>query len=167
MHLLPLFVYPAWVGMRDLLGCRVGVPIVRVALGLGLFYQFCALLAPDRLEYSQVPITQGWWKIQDHRARAQNIMEGCNIVQQRQFPMRLGNIASVIRAAGEGRGITDPALRREFGNFWVVRLGRDLSCWVRGAVIFAWLGIAAGAATCLYRSLRRKQDDKKQMGSGL
>jgi hypothetical protein len=96
----------------------------------------------------------------------QNIMEGCSIIQDRQFPMRLGNIASVIRAVGEGRGITDPALRREFGNFWVVRLGRDLSGWVRGAVILAWLGIVAGAATCLYRSLRQKWD-RKQVGSGL
>ncbi len=167
VHLLPLFVYPAWVGMRDLLGHRVGVPIVKIALGLGFFFQLCTLLAPDRLEYSQVPITQGWWKIQDPRARMQNIMEGCSIIQDRQFPMRLGNIASVIRAVGEGRGITDPALRREFGNFWVVRLGRDLSGWVRGAVILAWLGIVAGAATCLYRSLRQKQGDRKQMGSGL
>jgi len=123
------------------------VPIVKIALGLGFFFQLCTLLAPDRLEYSQVPITQGWWKIQDPRARMQNIMEGCSIIQDRQFPMRLGNIASVIRAVGEGRGITDPALRREFGNFWVVRLGRDLSGWVRGAVILAWLGIVAGAAT--------------------
>ena len=167
VHLLPLFVYPAWVGMRDLLGRRVGVPIAGVALGLGLLFQLCALLAPDRLEYSQLPITQEWWKIQDHRARMQNIMEGCSVIQQRQFQMRLGNIASVILAVGEGGEIADPALRREFGNLWVVRLGRDLSGWARGAVIFAWLGIVAGAATCLYRSLRRKQGDKKQMGSGL
>ncbi len=69
VHLLPLFVYPAWVGMRDLLRRRVGVPIVGFALGLGLFFQLCALLAPDRLEYSKLPITQGWWKIQDARVR--------------------------------------------------------------------------------------------------
>jgi hypothetical protein len=47
----------------------------------------------------------------------------------------------------------DPVLRRVFGHLWVLRLVRDHSGWARGAVIFAWLGIFVGAATCLYRAL--------------
>ncbi len=69
--------------------------------------------------------------------------------------MRLGNIASVVRTVGEGRGITDRDLRREFGNLWVVRLARDRSGWARSAVILGWVGIVVGAAICLYRALRR------------
>ena len=144
VHLLPLFAYPAWVGMRDLLRRRVGVPIVAIALGCGLFFQLCGLLASMEVEYVQ---------LRKNQVPIPTLVEVCRIVREHQFAMRLGNIASVIRVVGEGGEIMDPVLRRVFGHLWVLRLVRDHSGWARGAVIFAWLGIFVGAATCLYRAL--------------
>jgi hypothetical protein len=155
VHLLPLFAYPAWVGMRDLLGRRLGAPIVRIALGLGLFFQLCALLAPERLEYSQVSITQGWESIQNHQERINKVQEGCWVVQNQQFAMRFENIASVIQAVAEGKTITDRELSAKFGSLWVLRLMRGRSAWISGTVILAWLTILTGATICLYYALRR------------
>jgi|RhiMethySRZTD1v2_1073278.scaffolds.fasta_scaffold24196_2 hypothetical protein len=148
VHLLPLFAYPAWVGIRDLLGRRMGAPIVAIVVGLGLCFQGSALLAPDRLEYNQLPINQ--W------TTTQNTEVGCRVILERQFAMRFGNLVTVLRAAGNGRlptEIKDPAIPRDFGNLWVYRLVFKYPGWVRVAAIFLWLVIVTAAVTCLYRAL--------------
>jgi hypothetical protein len=146
VHLLPLFAYPAWVGMRDLLRRRIGTPILWIIIGLGLFFQLCALFAPDQLEYSQVI------QAREHNP---NLPDPCDVVQEHQVAMRLGNIASAFRAVVKEDSITDWPLQAQFGNLWVFRLARDRSLWISGTVILVWLGIFIGAVACLYHSLQR------------
>jgi hypothetical protein len=169
VHLLPLFAYPAWVGMRDLLGRRIGAPVVAIALGLGLFFQLCGLLAPFWREYVQVydqlrksvPIADSsadsWWAPDD----SVELEQSCWLVYERQFAMRLGNIASSIRAVGEGKESTFRMLRtfaNLFANFWGLRMALDNSGWARMVVICTWLGIVVGAATCLYGAFYKGRD---------
>jgi hypothetical protein len=142
VHLFPLFAYPAWEGMRYLFARRMGKVLLATALGFGLFSQLCAMVGSDRIEYLQVlPIS----KLQ---------REVCPIVREHQFAMRVSNISSVIRLAGEDVKTKDPVLHREFGTLWGLRLARNLSPWAKATVVLTWLGIFAGAAACFRRALR-------------
>ena len=142
VHLLPLFAYPAWEGMRYLFARRVGKVLLATALGFGLFSQLCAMVGSDRVEYLQVlPI----YNLE---------RELCQVVREHQFAMRVSNISSVIRLAGEDVKTKDPVLNAEFGTLWGLRLARNLSPWGKAAVVLTWLGMFAGAAACFHRALR-------------
>ena len=142
VHLFPLFAYPAWEGMRYLFARRVGKVFLATALGFGLFSQLCAMVGSDRVEYLQVlPI----YNLQ---------REHCQVVREHQFAMRVSNISSAIRLAGEYVETKDSVLNAEFGTLWGLRLARNLSPWGKAAVVLTWLGIFAGAAACFHRALR-------------
>jgi hypothetical protein len=143
VHLLPLFAYPAWIGTRDVFARRMGRPLVILALALGFFFQFCALVAPDRLEYSQL---QRQWVANP---------DSCRIVQEHQFALRVRNIATIVEAVARTQdisGLPDRILESEFGSVWGVRLVRRTHGWLRAGVFLAWLTILAAAVVCLYRA---------------
>ena len=141
VHLLPLFAYPAWEGMCYLFARRMGRVLLATALGFGLFSQLCAMVGSDRVEYLQVlPNTK--------------LEEVCQVVRKHQFTMRLANISSVIRLAGEDVKTKDPVLNTEFGTLWGLRLARNLTPWGKAAVVLTWLGMFAAAAACFHRALR-------------
>jgi len=139
VHLLPLFAYPAWLGIADLWERGAGRVIVVTMLGFGLFAQLCSMMGTDRLEHIQL-VNAG-------------TAEPCPIVRANQFVMRLGNISSVIRTEVTGRGLNDRVLVDEFAPFWGVRLARRGSGWSRTAVTLAWLALFPLAAACLHRAL--------------
>jgi len=146
VHVVPLFTYPAWVGIRDLLQKPLGRPLVGVATALGVLFQFCALIAPERMEYSQLPINWDW----------KGMEAGCPVIQDRQFPMRLENIATALLTVGAGAklmDVSDPVIVREFGYFWPMRIGRHYHGWTRVVIAGVWLTVLAAALICLYHSL--------------
>jgi len=151
VHLLPLFAYFAWAGARDLIQRRFWSWTVPAAVAFGVMFQLSALVAPDRLEYNQLPVK---WTLNPPQ---EILQEGCRLIQERQFVMRLENIVTVIRTLASGKKlgeIPDPFLRSEFGYFWAFRLARDHTGWKRAALAVSWLTLLGGAAFCLYREFR-------------
>jgi hypothetical protein len=133
VHLLPLFAYPAWVGVQALLARPLRV-VVMAVLAFGLLAQISGMLGSERVEYLEI-------------APHHDDVGLCLAVQKHQFGMRVGNIAKAIGLTDSGA--TDDILKREFVMFSALYNARSFSGWARSVVIFVWVGLFAVAAACL------------------
>ena len=112
MHLLPLFAYPAWEGMRYLFARRMGRVLLATALGFGLFSQLCAMVGSDRVEYLQVLPSNN----------IQGGLPGSSGASVYDAPIEYFQCNSLGGEDVESKIL----LNAEFGSPWGLRLARNL-----------------------------------------